>query len=428
MPLELPSVTQVAAIFIALLFSVGLYKLVQVLYFKSKTMQAKLLMFQDVFQDYSLLYDEFYNWKQHLKFITFSETYSIYNDAQRSYVISVSKFVVDNALEDPVKYIAKYFAIGKSDNSIRCLEDYSSDILEVLQHQRVLKDLTVNLAENVRQLFPVVLRLGVGKLITKKLLVSAESLEINPYTLVLNYISKKGHSSSSVKFVLNSSNTTQLLQYAKSQYNAKSSASSERAKLTPELRQQILARDYHTCCNCGLNTQDEPNLLLEVDHIVPISRGGKTVLSNLQTLCWKCNRAKSDDIEFGPDHPFTKRHMQGKFRDRAMCSPTSLMNSDVVRPLGDLDAGVDISQLHEVNSQTLTRREQAIRNRQQRMYTNAQHTGISVSNRDLRGFQSRNNNDFKPDLGYFKNPPRAVDSGSVMSPSRSGSSADEFSF
>ncbi|MFR0577644.1 HNH endonuclease [Bifidobacterium thermophilum] len=41
----------------------------------------------------------------------------------------------------------------------------------------------------------------------------------------------------------------------------------------------------------------EPNLLLlEIDHIIPVARGGETVEDNLQTLCWKYNRAKSDKI------------------------------------------------------------------------------------------------------------------------------------
>ena len=55
-------------------------------------------------------------------------------------------------------------------------------------------------------------------------------------------------------------------------------------------------RDNYTCCNCGNSTYLEPNLLLEIDHIIPVSKGGLTVVDNLQTLCWKCNRAKSDKI------------------------------------------------------------------------------------------------------------------------------------
>ena len=33
-----------------------------------------------------------------------------------------------------------------------------------------------------------------------------------------------------------------------------------------------------------------------LDHIIPVSKGGCTVEDNLQTLCWKCNRAKSNKM------------------------------------------------------------------------------------------------------------------------------------
>ncbi|WP_411815422.1 HNH endonuclease [Kurthia gibsonii] len=39
-----------------------------------------------------------------------------------------------------------------------------------------------------------------------------------------------------------------------------------------------------------------PNLLLEIDHIIPISKGGMSSEDNLQTLCWKCNRSKGAKI------------------------------------------------------------------------------------------------------------------------------------
>lgn len=38
------------------------------------------------------------------------------------------------------------------------------------------------------------------------------------------------------------------------------------------------------------------NLLLEIDHIIPVSKGGRTEEENLKTLCWKCNRSKSNKI------------------------------------------------------------------------------------------------------------------------------------
>lgn len=70
----------------------------------------------------------------------------------------------------------------------------------------------------------------------------------------------------------------------------------QRALMTNKLREFIKNRDGFTCCNCGNSILKEPNLLLEIDHIIPVSKGGCTVESNLQTLCWKCNRAKSNKI------------------------------------------------------------------------------------------------------------------------------------
>ena len=62
------------------------------------------------------------------------------------------------------------------------------------------------------------------------------------------------------------------------------------------LREFILERDNYTCQFCGNSIRREPNLLLEVDHITPVSKGGASIPGNLQTLCWKCNRSKSNRI------------------------------------------------------------------------------------------------------------------------------------
>ena len=71
----------------------------------------------------------------------------------------------------------------------------------------------------------------------------------------------------------------------------------QRALMTNKLRECIKKRDDFTCRFCGNSTFLEPNLLLEIDHIIPVSKGGCTIEDNLQTLCWKCNRAKSNKME-----------------------------------------------------------------------------------------------------------------------------------
>ncbi len=66
----------------------------------------------------------------------------------------------------------------------------------------------------------------------------------------------------------------------------------QRKLMTKELRKEIMERDNYTCRICGKYMPDEVGL--HIDHIVPVAKGGKTVRSNLQVLCSKCNGRKSD--------------------------------------------------------------------------------------------------------------------------------------
>lgn len=67
-------------------------------------------------------------------------------------------------------------------------------------------------------------------------------------------------------------------------------AKNQRRLVTQKLRQQIMERDNYTCQICGKYMPDEVGL--HIDHIVPVAKGGKTVPSNLQVLCSKCNGSK----------------------------------------------------------------------------------------------------------------------------------------
>lgn len=87
-----------------------------------------------------------------------------------------------------------------------------------------------------------------------------------------------------------------LIKSLEGKLSAHSFSKEQRALMTSKLREYIKKRDNYTCCNCGNSIYAEPNLLLEIDHIIPISKGGCTTENNLQTLCWKCNRAKSAKV------------------------------------------------------------------------------------------------------------------------------------
>lgn len=73
-------------------------------------------------------------------------------------------------------------------------------------------------------------------------------------------------------------------------------ANNQRKLMTQELRQKIIKRDNYTCQKCGKYMPDQVGI--HVDHILAIKNGGKTVESNLQVLCDKCNLKKGAKINF----------------------------------------------------------------------------------------------------------------------------------
>jgi hypothetical protein len=58
------------------------------------------------------------------------------------------------------------------------------------------------------------------------------------------------------------------------------------------LRYKVLSRDSFACRACGRSPANTPGVVLEVDHVLPWSKGGPTTESNLQTLCEQCNGGK----------------------------------------------------------------------------------------------------------------------------------------
>jgi 5-methylcytosine-specific restriction endonuclease McrA len=66
-----------------------------------------------------------------------------------------------------------------------------------------------------------------------------------------------------------------------------------RDKVTPRLRDYVFARDGHRCAYCGNGAP------LQLDHIIPVSKGGSSDPGNLQSLCVPCNRAKGASLPPG---------------------------------------------------------------------------------------------------------------------------------
>ncbi len=63
----------------------------------------------------------------------------------------------------------------------------------------------------------------------------------------------------------------------------------KRQPIAKSTRFEVFKRDSFTCQYCG---RSAPDVLLEVDHINPVSSGGDNNVMNLITSCWDCNRGK----------------------------------------------------------------------------------------------------------------------------------------
>lgn len=77
-----------------------------------------------------------------------------------------------------------------------------------------------------------------------------------------------------------------------------------RQPIPRKLRHEVFQRDGYRCRECGATNKESR---LHVDHIKPVAKGGTNDLSNLQTLCEECNRAKYTDEWVGGSY----KNMEG---------------------------------------------------------------------------------------------------------------------
>mgnify|MGYP003655909901 CR=1 FL=1 len=68
----------------------------------------------------------------------------------------------------------------------------------------------------------------------------------------------------------------------------------KRKPITKSERFKTFERDEYTCQYCGKSVED--GVKLEVDHILPVSRGGSNISLNLVTSCFSCNRGKGKSV------------------------------------------------------------------------------------------------------------------------------------
>ncbi len=64
-----------------------------------------------------------------------------------------------------------------------------------------------------------------------------------------------------------------------------------RKGLSQRVRFEVFKRDAFKCYYCG---RTPPDVVLQVDHVLPISKGGSSEIANLVTSCFDCNIGKSN--------------------------------------------------------------------------------------------------------------------------------------
>jgi len=103
------------------------------------------------------------------------------------------------------------------------------------------------------------------------------------------------HAQESASLSLEGSVSTQL--HPLSKPTVRPIETSEKRNIPMKLRYQVLARDCFKCVACGRSPATHAGVVLHIDHITPFSKGGKTELENLRSLCQNCNWGKGDEHE-----------------------------------------------------------------------------------------------------------------------------------
>lgn len=209
-----------------------------------------------------------------------------------SYVHNAGLQVVRNAAAEPIKYLMKYFEIPATEEKLEEVEDLGESISRLENAIQNLKKREIEIATSVSP--PKFITKFFLKEFQEKIGLSIPTLEI-PYPMYkFQYVSAGGNSSQETRIKLDSRTLDSLMETMAEKIKFKQSAAGQRALMTASFRNYIKNRDSFTCQYCSASISVEPNLLLEVDHIKPLSKGGLSVESNLQTLCWRCNRTKSN--------------------------------------------------------------------------------------------------------------------------------------
>lgn len=208
-------------------------------------------------------------------------------------IYNCSLTICDGARRDPFKYICKYFNITADENTLAKFEEILNNFEAAEDGKLSLQKEKEKIIQSIQEDIPFLIKKFSKKKLEKNLgfeQVDLRTAYFPKYTF--KYVSPGGNKSTRYDIVMDIENINKFVIYLSEKIKFNQSVAGQRALMTSKLRLKIKQRDGFACKKCGASVAREPNLLLEIDHIIPISRGGMTKEDNLQTLCWRCNRSK----------------------------------------------------------------------------------------------------------------------------------------
>lgn len=210
------------------------------------------------------------------------------------HVHNASLQVVRNASVDPLKYLMKYFSIKSDKSTLADVQRVANDIARLEEAVANVKRREADISAKVNP--PAFILKHYRREFWDQVGVHLSPIKVPYPKYKFQYTSAGGNSGQESAIELNTPTLEALSATLVDKIRWTKSAAGQRALMTTKLRGQIKERDKYACLNCGVSISVEPHLLLEVDHIIPVSRGGLSVPENLQTLCWKCNRSKGAKV------------------------------------------------------------------------------------------------------------------------------------
>lgn len=208
-------------------------------------------------------------------------------------VYNCSKTVIAGARNKPFDYVCKYFGVKADEETLEKFETILNNFEAAEEGKTALKAERQNILSSIQSDIPTLIGKFCKKRIEKELGFEEVDFETAYYPRYeFAYVSQGGNKSETYQVIMDIPQLNNFVIYLSEKIKFSKSVAGQRALMTSKLRQKIKERDGFACKQCGASVSQEPHLLLEIDHIIPVSKGGLTTEDNLQTLCWRCNRSK----------------------------------------------------------------------------------------------------------------------------------------